>query len=261
VPTVAVTTVATVLAATAGNPIRTDVLIAAAVLTGQLTVGWTNDRFDVEPDRAMHRMDKPLAAGQVQTTTVDRAIAVAVVLTLGLSLSLGWRAGLIQLAGVGCGWLYNFWLKGTWLSWLPYSAGFVALTFLATQSRPSPGRPPGWLVLGAVLLGLAANLTNTLPDLARQHPSCFRGLPDRIGAHASLVLAETITAAGVILAAAGPPGPITGLGWAAVAFAVIVLAVAGPLLWRTAATRRPFYVLMALNSIDLLLVASDAHLR
>jgi hypothetical protein len=197
----------------------------------------------------------------VSTAAVERALAIAVVLTLGLSLSLGWRAGLIQLAAVGCGWLYNFWLKGTWLSWLPYSAGFAALPFLATLARPGHPLPPGWLIVGAALLGVTANLTNTLPDLARQHPTGFRGLPDRIGAHPSLLIAIALIEACVVLAAAGPPGRITALGWAGIAATAMVLTVTAPFLWRTAATRYPFYLLMALSGIDLIIIATDARLR
>jgi 4-hydroxybenzoate polyprenyltransferase len=256
-----VTVAGTVLAVVAGNPPQTCVLIAAAVLTGQLTVGWTNDRFDFRPDRAMQRRDKPVAAGQIPPAVVDRAIVVAVVLTVGLSLALGWRAGLIQVAAVGCGWLYNFCLKGTWVSWLPYSAGFAALPVVATQARPAHSMPAAWIIAGAALLGVVANLTNTLPDLARRHPSGFRGLPDRVGAHPSLIFALALTEVGVILAAIGPPGPVTPVGRASVGVVSVALTVSGPYLWRAAATRRPFYILMALSSAELIIVMSDPLLR
>lgn len=261
IPTVAVTLAATVLSACAGNTVSTCALVASAVLTGQLTVGWTNDRFDLSADREMSRTEKPLAAGQVAASAVDLAIVVGTVLTIALSLALGWRAALVHLAAVSCGWLYNFWLKGTWLSWLPYSAAFAALPTVATLVRPNHTLPPGWLVLGAGLLGAAANLTNTLPDLARQHPDRFRGLPDRIGAHASLLGAAAISEGCVILAAAGPRGPITPVGWTGLTFVTVILTATVPLLWRAAGTRRPFYALMALSGVDLILVACGTSLR
>src|SRR6185437_12645162 len=102
IPTVGVTVFTTVLAAVAGNSAATCVLVAAAVLSGQLTIGWSNDRLDVAADRMVRRPDKPLALGLVPLEVVDTAIAVALLACVGLSLALGWRAGLLHLAAVGC---------------------------------------------------------------------------------------------------------------------------------------------------------------
>lgn len=104
------------LAAAAGNNTRTCVLIAAAVLTGQLTVGWSNDRLDADADRAVGRTDKPLAMDQVPLRVVDAALSSAMLACVAMSLALGWRAGVLHLAGVSCGWLYNAVAKGTWWS-------------------------------------------------------------------------------------------------------------------------------------------------
>ena len=61
-PSAAVTTLTTALAATAGVRGSLLVLVAAAVLTGQLCVGWVNDLVDRDRDRAVGRHDKPLAS-------------------------------------------------------------------------------------------------------------------------------------------------------------------------------------------------------
>ena len=60
-PSAAVTTLTTALAAAAGVRGSLLVLVAAAVLTGQLCVGWVNDLVDRDRDRAVGRHDKPLA--------------------------------------------------------------------------------------------------------------------------------------------------------------------------------------------------------
>ena len=50
-PTVAVTTVATLLAVSAGVPGGHVVLVALAVLAGQASIGWSNDWLDADRDR------------------------------------------------------------------------------------------------------------------------------------------------------------------------------------------------------------------
>ena len=46
-----------------GLPIVSVLLVAAAVLAGQLSVGWLNDYLDADRDRAVRRADKPVVTG------------------------------------------------------------------------------------------------------------------------------------------------------------------------------------------------------
>ncbi|MGW1667157.1 UbiA family prenyltransferase, partial [Streptomyces microflavus] len=55
VPTVAVTALVTALAAAAGRDAEGCALVGAAVLSGQLSVGWCNDAVDAARDRAAAR--------------------------------------------------------------------------------------------------------------------------------------------------------------------------------------------------------------
>ena len=69
-------------------------LVALAVLAGQLSVGWSNDYLDRERDRAAGRTDKPVAAGELSPTLVrDGARWSRSALCVPLSLLSGWRAG------------------------------------------------------------------------------------------------------------------------------------------------------------------------
>ena len=61
IPALAVTLIATVLAAVAGNSAVVCVLVAGAMLTGQLSIGWSNDLIDARRDAASGRTE-PFAA-------------------------------------------------------------------------------------------------------------------------------------------------------------------------------------------------------
>ena len=84
-PVVAVTAFATTLAIVAGNHWSTCLLVAVAVFCGQLSIGWSNDRIDVERDRRAGRSDKPLARPGADLRTVDRAIVAALAGTMAFS--------------------------------------------------------------------------------------------------------------------------------------------------------------------------------
>jgi 4-hydroxybenzoate polyprenyltransferase len=256
-PTAAVTAFSTVLAVTAGNDAATCALLAAAVLAGQLSIGWSNDWLDRGRDRAVHRADKPLATGELAPRIAARALGAAVLACLGLSLALGWRAGLLHLAAVGCGWAYNLGLKSSWLSWLPYAAAFAALPAIATLALPQHAAPAGWVVGAGACLGVAANLTNALPDLAGDRATGVRGLPHRIGGRASLTSAGLLLVGAGVLVTAGPPTTVSALGWAAIAVSALV-AVAAPLtFWRRPTSRRPFYGLVLAVALDLAVIVAD----
>ena len=243
-PTGAVTGISVLLAVVAGNGVRTCVLLAIAVFAGQLTVGWSNDLQDAASDADVGRFSKPLAAGELSSRLVGRWLAGAVAATVLLSMATGWRPGLAYLFAVACGWLYNLWLKESWLSWLPYSVAFATLPAVATLALPQPRWPAGWAIAAAMLVGAAANFTNTLPELAAQHPARFRGLPDRIGSRPSLVLAGVLVVLATGCVAGGPPDP-AATAWAGLGIEIALVAAGIPLLWHRAASRAPFYALVA----------------
>jgi 4-hydroxybenzoate polyprenyltransferase len=258
-PTVAVTCFTTVLGAAAGNGAGTCTLLAVAVLAGQLSIGWSNDRIDAARDRTAGRTDKPLASGELALRTADMAIALALLTTVAFSLSLGWRAGLLHLGAVGCGWIYNAELKSTWWSWLPYAAAFGALPAIATLALPTPTWPAAWAVVAGALFGAAANLTNALPDLAGDRLTGVVGLPHHLGARPSLLTAVALLIAATCCAAFGPPGATTALGWAALALSVLA-AVAGAVLAFTRPTSKiSFYGIVAVVGLDLVLIVVDGH--
>lgn len=258
-PTVAVTAFAAVLAITAGNSAPTCVLLAAAVLTGQLSIGWSNDRLDAAADRSVGRADKPLATGALTLRTIDAAAASAVAACIGLSLTLGWRAGLLHLAAVGCGWLYNLRLKRTWVSWLPYAAAFGALPGVATLALPGHPAPAAWVVVVAALLGVAANLTNALPDLEDDRATGNLGLAGRLGAGPALLVATALFLAATAWVAFAAPGAPTWLSWTGLALAVATVLVTAPFARRRSHTRLPFFGLIALALIDLVLTVGTGH--
>ncbi|WP_374971004.1 UbiA family prenyltransferase [Terrabacter sp. BE26] len=254
-PTLAVTVLTALLAWSAGHTPARGLLVTAAVLTGQLSIGWSNDLVDVRRDRAVGRPDKPVAAGEVSETVVRAACGVALVACVGLSLACGWRSALVHLVlGVASGWAYNLWFKRTPLSPLPYAVAFAALPAVVTLALPSPAWPPGWVLVTGALLGVGAHLLNVLPDLADDEATGVRGLPHRLGERVVRWLAPAVLLAGSAVAAYGPGGgSLDGTGLALL-LACVVLAVAAVV----ARGRLPFVaaVLIALADVVSLVLRS-----
>jgi 4-hydroxybenzoate polyprenyltransferase len=259
-PCVAVTVYAGVLGDIAGNSTGVWLLFAAAVLAGQLSIGWSNDRIDSARDAALGRSDKPAANGRVAPRLLDGAIAVSLLATVALSLALGWRAGLLHLAAVACGWSYNLGLKSTIWSWAPYALAFGALPAVATLALPSPRWPAGWVLVAAAGIGVAAHLANTLPDLGGDLQTGVRGFPHRIGARAAVLVAAALlvgTTALIVLAA-----PSVGAYVVGAIVAGIVLTAAPVLVRAGRPTSAAFYSIMVLAAVDVVLLArSGTQLR
>ncbi|WP_228387448.1 UbiA family prenyltransferase [Nocardioides sp. dk884] len=185
------TTIATLLAIAAGKPPGTVVLVGAAVLCGQLGIGWGNDLVDLPRDRATARPDKPLATGEVSVRVARAALSGSLVACLVLSALLGWRAALAHLVCVGLAHAYNLGLKATPWSWLPYAGAFGLLPAVATLAGSVPARPAWWAVLAGAVLGVAAHLLNAVPDLADDASTGVHGLPHRLGARRCRVAATS----------------------------------------------------------------------
>ncbi len=228
-PTVAVTAIATTLAVSAGRGSGSG-WVALAVLSGQFSVGWSNDYLDRDRDRLAGRADKPIVAGQVTARSVGAAALVAAALCVPLSMMSGWRAGTIHLAAVAVAWAYNGWLQSTVASVVPYTLAFAALPAFVTLGLPGHPSPPVWGIVAAGLMGTGAHFVNTLSDLGGDARTGIRGLTHRIGPGASLALGALFLASATAVLAVAPPGESGLLGSALVAVAsvaVISVVVAG----------------------------------
>lgn len=201
-PSVAVTAFAIALSwslwpALGGTGAGSRLLLGAAVLTGQLSVGWSNDAVDADRDRQAQRLDKPIPADLVSRQVVSAAAGLAAVTCAVLSFALGFLPGTLHVLAVASAWTYNLYLKRTWLSPAPYVISFALLAAVVATSAPGSPAPAPAVVLAAALLGAAAHFANTVGDTEADALTGVRGLPQRVGPQASLVVA----AAGVATAA------------------------------------------------------------
>lgn len=230
-PVVAVTVLLTGLAVTAGQSPGRCVLTAAAVLAGQLSVGWCNDAVDARRDTAAGRSGKPVADGRVGVRTVWAAAFTALALCVPLSFGCGRWAGAVHLTGVGLAWAYDLGLKASGWSWLPYAVGFAALPAFVALGLPGQPRPVWWIVTAGALLGTGAHLGDVLPDIRSDLALGVRGWPHRLGPHRTLLLLPVPLVAASAVLVLGPAGPPSGLALAALT-AAVAAAVAGTLLGR-----------------------------
>ncbi len=244
-PAVAVTVLAGLLARAVGLDLGGIVLVVAAVLAGQLSIGWSNDLIDLARDRAVGREDKPLVDGRVSERSVRVACATAAVATVPLSLACGWLAGLVHLVCVAAGWAYNLGAKSTPWSWLPYAVAFGGLPVFVSLTADPDQLPPLWLPLAGALLGVGAHFVNVLPDLADDAATGVRGLPHRLGARWSQVVAAAVLVAAAVVIVVGAPvesGPVAVLALVVTAaLAVVALVTHG---------RAPFRAAIAMALVD-----------
>jgi len=256
-PTVAVTAVATALAVSAGQSVPQVLSVAAAVLAGQLCIGWTNDSVDADRDVAAHRADKPVAVGSVSARQVRAAAWLAGAATVPLSLLLGPVSAALHLFGVvGAGLAYDLRLKASSWSWAPFAVTFGLLPAVVTWASDEPGWPPGWAMAAGGLLGVSAHLVNTLPDLEVDTDAGVQGLPHQLGRHGTrIATAVTLTAATAVLVVA-PAGPPTSRGWVVLLLGVAALVAALLVTWPPR-SRTPFVLVAGVAVADVaLLVAS-----
>ncbi len=255
-PTIAVTAMITALAVTAGRDARGVLLVSAAVLTGQLSIGWLNDALDAGRDAAVGRADKPVATGAVSVRTVGAASAVAAVVCVPLSFASGAPAGAVHLVAVAAGWAYDLGLKATRWSVLPYVVCFGLLPVFVVLGLPGTPVPPWWLPTAGAMLGAGAHFANVLPDLDDDAATGVRGLPHRVGAAGSRAAAGLLLLAATVVLAVAAPLPAL-LAWAVPVLAALVLA-AGFRAGRRPGSRAPFraVLMVAALAVLLLLVAS-----
>jgi 4-hydroxybenzoate polyprenyltransferase len=110
---------------------------------------------------------------------------------------LGPKGGLVYMLGIGCGVAYNFYFKFSVLSPVPYAIAFAALPSSVAISKDI--HPPLWMWLGGALFGMAAHFINVIKDMKQDQKSGIQGLPQRLGAKYSILVAVALIAMGILV--------------------------------------------------------------
>ncbi len=261
-PTAVVTVISAVLLAGIGTTWSRGLLATAAVLTGQLSIGWSNDWLDAHRDATVRRFDKPVVSGAVTAGMLRSAAWAAAVGCVVLSFATGLRPGLVHVVAVAVAWSYNARLKDSVWSWLPYAVSFGLLPVFLVLTVPGEA-PAAWAVGCAALLGAGAHVANVLPDLDDDAATGVRGLPHRLGRRASGVLAPVLLVGGVAAAVLGTlhaPGGLPALGVLALGVMAAVLAVdAGAVALTRPMSRSPFALSMAVAGLCVVLLVGSGR--
>jgi 4-hydroxybenzoate polyprenyltransferase len=258
-PTLAVAVGGGLLAAAAGLGPAGTALVAAVVLTSQLSIGWHNDWLDAERDAAVGRTDKPIVTGELSRRTAGIACVLAGAATPLLALPFGWPAAVVALFALIGGLAYNWPLKFTPLSPLPYLFSFAALpAFVALAADITP---PWWLVSAGAALGVGAHFANVLADLDDDTTTGVLGLPQRLGSRWSTAIAAVMLVAASVLLVWGPAGPPSAVALAGLSFAIVVLLIGGYGQLRRPHGKLAFRAVMVVAVIDVaLLLAAGTSL-
>jgi 4-hydroxybenzoate polyprenyltransferase len=197
-PTVLVVTISFFLSLTQ-FPWVGAVEVAVAILAGQCVVGWTNDLLDSKLDRAANRNKKPMVAGSVDEFTLKQWIAIALGSALFLSLigPLGIKGTFLHFLGLLSATAYNFGLKKTIFSVVPYIVSFGAMPWAIYLANGNT--PPAWIYLGFICFSSAFHFLNVVKDLEVDISQGVRGLPQRLGRNASITIAGPLIISGFIV--------------------------------------------------------------
>jgi 4-hydroxybenzoate polyprenyltransferase len=212
---------------------RAMLLIAAAIIGSQATVGVVNDLRDRDLD-VIAKPSKPLIAGRVTVRGAYLTGCITLLVALVCGAALGVRSLLFVIGMTAAGLIYDLWLKRTALSFLPYIFGLPLLPLWAwTCVRDAP--PRLWLTypLG-ILIGFGLHLANALPDAGRDAAGGVRGVVQVVGTRAALLLCVAPFAVTILAVAA-----LTHAQWDASVLVLIAVAAVLLLVAAVGAALRP----------------------
>jgi 4-hydroxybenzoate polyprenyltransferase len=197
-PTVIVTTASFLLSLSQYSLIDS-LRVAIAIFAGQLVVGWSNDFIDAPLDIAAQRTKKPIVSKEINPEQLKRSIVFALVAAVLLSLfsPLGLTGTLIHFLGILSATFYNFKLKPTILSPIPYIVSFGALPWAIYL--PAGNHPPLWLYLDFMLIAVAFHFFNVLKDFQWDIKQGIMGIPQRLGRNVSLIISISLVCSAVLV--------------------------------------------------------------
>ena len=196
-PTLLVVTITCILSLTQFS-IDDSAFIAFAILLGQFVVGWSNDLIDFPRDKAAGRIKKPLVAGTIteEALRISLGIALPSALIVSLMSPLGVSGTAIHFIGLLSATAYNFKLKSTLLSVVPYIVSFGALPWAIYVAAGNT--PPTWIVLGFILFASAFHFLNVIKDLEADIDQKVMGLPQVLGRKKSIAMAALLGVLGIV---------------------------------------------------------------
>ena len=255
-PSLAITILVTVLAAQAAPHGIGPLLTGPAMLTGQLSIGWSNDAVDAPRDAAAGRTDKPVAAGTISKRVVWIAAFAGLLAALGLALAIGVVTAILMAVIVGAGWVYNLGLKSSPASGVAYLLGFGPIPAFAASTLPGHPLPIWYATAAAALVGLGGHFANVLPDLAADRAASVNGLPQLVaarwggGAVRAIALLLLLSASVLLLLASSRQWvALAGLGVA------VLLAIVGAV----GAGRVPFATAFGIAAVDVMVLAVGGY--
>jgi 4-hydroxybenzoate polyprenyltransferase len=197
-PTVIVTT-ASFLLSLSQYSIIDSLRVAIAIFAGQLVVGWSNDFIDAPLDIAAQRTKKPIVSKEINPEQLKGSIVFALVAAVIISLfsPLGLNGTLIHFLGILSATIYNFKLKPTILSPLPFIVSFGALPWAIYL--PTGDQPPLWLFIDFMLIAVAFHFFNVLKDFQWDINQGVLGLPQRLGRNVSLFISISLVVSAVLV--------------------------------------------------------------
>ena len=224
IPCLAVASFAAMFAYANGFGSERLLIIFAAVLLQQISVGLSNDWLDHKVDKVANRVDKPTVSGLVKVSWLRAGSLTAAGLAQLVATTMGGPAAIVMFLMLVFGWSYNLGLKANWLSALPYALGFGTIPIFIGMAAAEPHWVPGWVVLVSALLGVSAHFANVLPDLAADKLTGVNALPHILGQRFSaIVIAVTalLATVSIVTQSAHLAAPVAAVGLA------ITLALAG----------------------------------
>lgn len=200
--TVAMVALTTVSAAIVGTSGWALVIVALAMLSGQLSIGWSNDYIDAQLDKNIDRRNKPVVAQGLEPAQLRIPIVVALAMVVPLSfVAAGLVGGMAHLAAVASAWIYNLYLARTVWSWAPYAVSFALLPVFIAQTASVETWPALPVVVLFSLAGVVAHILNAIPDIAIDREAGVGGLAVSLGRRAAIALALVLGSIAVLVAA------------------------------------------------------------
>ncbi len=196
------TTAALASIAVDGVPAAADLArLTVAMFCVQAAIGASNDYCDRDLD-AIAKPYKPIVRGLVKPNVALLLAALLALVAAALTAAFGPLSLAVGACGLLAGLAYNFRLKRSVLSPLPFMVALPALPFWVWVSLDSFANELWWLLPFGPLVGLSVHLSNTVPDLEQDRPAGVRGLAHVLGTERTLAIAWGSFSAALILAVA-----------------------------------------------------------